>query len=321
MESASSIRHRPRLFAPTAPHAVHRLDVGGGHLLHVEESGHPDGLPVLVVHGGPGGGASPFMRRFFDPRRWRVILFDQRGCGRSTPHAAVEHNTTADLIADMERIRTHLGIERWMLFGGSWGATLSLLYAEAHPERVTRLILRGIFLMTAAELDWFYRGGAARFFPEAWEEFLAPIGKGGIGDPIAAYHALLFGEDPRRADEAALAWTLWESRLAALEAPAQGAVPLDFARAFARIENHYFIHRGFIEEGQILRDLHRITHIPAHVVQGRYDMICPPRTAWALVKDWPAATLEMVPAGHALTEPAIAAALVEAVARVALAGG
>ncbi len=321
MESASSIRHRPRLFAPTAPHAIHRLDVGRGHRLHVEESGTPDGLPVLVVHGGPGGGASPFMRRFFDPRRWRVILFDQRGCGRSTPHAAVAHNTTADLVADMERIRAHLGIERWMLFGGSWGATLSLLYAEAHPDRVTRLILRGVFLMTEAELDWFYRGGAACFFPEAWQDFLAPIRDSAESDPIAAYHALLFGDDPHRADEAALAWTLWESRLATLEAPFHGTVPLDFARAFARIENHYFTHRGFIEEGQILRDLPRIAHIPAHVVQGRYDMICPPRTAWALTRSWPAATLEMVPAGHALTEPAIAEALVEAVARAALVGG
>jgi proline iminopeptidase len=282
------------------PFDQRQLDVGDGHVLHVEQSGNPDGVPVIVLHGGPGGGCSPYMRRFFDPGHFRVVLFDQRGCGRSRPHAEVAANTTQHLIADIERIRRELGLGRVILFGGSWGATLAVAHAEAHPEAVSALVLRGVFLGRKSELDWFYGGGAARFFPDRWAEFQSVIPECERGDMIAAYHRRLFS-----------AWRIWENALAGLEIAGPGHAPPDYARAFARLENHYFVHGCFLEDEQLLRDRHRIEHIPAVVVQGRYDMVCPPQTAWQLVDGWNKAELRLVPAsGHALSEPRIAAELV-----------
>lgn len=287
------------------------LDVGDGHRLYVEQYGHPEGRPVLVLHGGPGGGCSPFMRRFFDPAHYRVVLFDQRGCGRSRPSASVSANTTPHLIADIERIRTDLGIDRWLLFGGSWGATLALAYAESHPAAVSGLILRGVFLGRQSELDWFYGGGAAQFFPDLWEQFQDPIPETERGDMIAAYHRRLFSEDAGRQGRYALPWLMWENALAGLQSAPVSHAPAEYARAFARLENHYFSNHCFLEPDQILRDRHRIEHLPAVIVQGRYDMVCPPATAHRLAKGWPGCDLRMVPAsGHALSEPRISAELV-----------
>ena len=294
------------------------LDTGDGHSVYVEQSGNPEGQPVIVCHGGPGGGSSPAMRRFFDPDHYRIILFDQRGCGLSRPVAGVENNTTAHLIRDMEMIRERLGIERWMIFGGSWGATLGLLYAQAHPDRVAALILRGVFLATRAELDWFYGGGAARFFPDLWAQFRLPIPVDEQDDLIAAYRKRLFcGEYPTEARYARV-WAMWENALATIDYDGLvGESPTDYARAFARLENHYFSHDCFIDEGQILRDRAKIEHIRAIIVQGRFDMICPPESAWRLKKGWRNAELRMVPAaGHALSEVGITAALVAATNRL-----
>ncbi|MFZ5750609.1 MAG: prolyl aminopeptidase [Pseudomonadota bacterium] len=288
------------------------LDVGEGHRLYVEQCGHPHGLPVVVLHGGPGGGCSPAMRRYFDPSYYRVILFDQRGCGRSRPHASVEANTTWHLVGDIERIRRALGIERWMVFGGSWGATLGLLYAQAHPDRVRHLILRGVFLMTRAELDWFYAGGAGQFWPDLWQTFAHAVPESERSDLIAAYHRRLFSGDLLEENRFARHWAGWENALASVEQDGNaGEAPTDYARAFARLENHYFANSGFLEEdGQILRDRRRIEHVPATIVQGRYDMICPPVSAWRLAQGWTLANLKMVPvAGHALSEPGISAEL------------
>lgn len=320
----------PSLYPAVEPFAVHALDVGGGHRLHVEECGNPDGLPVVVLHGGPGGGCSPAMRRYFDPRAFRAVLFDQRGCGRSRPHASVEENTTWHLVADIEAIREHLGIEAWACaFGGSWGATLALLYAQAHPERVRSLVLRGVFLLTAPELDWFYGGGAGAFWPDLWERFQAPIPPEERGDLIGAYHRRLFSGDTRDELRHARVWAGWENALASIDSESAGGplggfdAPADYARAFARIENHYFAHGGFLRPDQaILRNMDAIAHIPGVIVQGRYDMICPPQAAWSLARAWPAARLEMVArAGHALSEPGITAALVRAMDRLGEAMG
>ena len=287
------------------------LDAGDGHQLHVEQSGNPDGVPVIVLHGGPGGGCSPYMRRFFDPTHYRAILFDQRGCGRSRPHAEVAANTTPHLIADIEMIRRTLGIGRTILFGGSWGATLALAYAQTHPEVVDSLVLRGVFLGRRAELDWFYGGGAARFFPDRWAEFQAPIPEAERGDMIAAYHRRLFCGDTAREARFALPWLIWENALAGLEISTAGHAPADYARAFARLENHYFANGCFLEDNQLLRNRHLIEHIPAVIVQGRYDMVCPPDAAWELAQGWDKAELRLVPAsGHALSEPRITAELV-----------
>ena len=287
------------------------LDAGDGHQLHVEHSGNPDGVPVIVLHGGPGGGCSPYMRRFFDPTHYRAILFDQRGCGRSRPHAEVAANTTPHLIADIEMIRRTLGIGRTILFGGSWGATLALAYAQTHPEVVDSLVLRGVFLGRRSELDWFYGGGAARFFPDRWAEFQAPIPEAERGDMIAAYHRRLFCGDTAREARFALPWLIWENALAGLEISTAGHAPADYARAFARLENHYFANGCFLEDNQLLRNRHLIEHIPAVIVQGRYDMVCPPDAAWELAQGWDKAELRLVPAsGHALSEPRITAELV-----------
>ncbi len=287
------------------------LDAGDGHQLHVEQSGNPDGVPVIVLHGGPGGGCSPYMRRFFDPTHYRAILFDQRGCGRSRPHAEVAANTTPHLIADIEMIRRTLGIGRTILFGGSWGATLALAYAQTCPEAVESLILRGVFLGRRSELDWFYGGGAARFFPDRWAEFQAPIPEAERGDMIAAYHRRLFSGDQAQETRFAMPWLLWEDALAGLETSASGQAPPDYARTFARLENHYFANDCFLEDNQLLRNRHKIEHIPAVIVQGRYDMVCPPEAAWDLAQGWDKAELRMVAAsGHALSEPRITAELV-----------
>jgi proline iminopeptidase len=289
------------------------MEMPGGHRVYVEQCGKPDGVPVVVLHGGPGGGCSPGMRRFFDPSHYRVVLFDQRGCGRSSPNACVENNTTWDLVADIERIRTELRIDRWAVFGGSWGACLGLIYAQTHPERVKALVLRGVFTMTRAELRWFYGGGAGGFWPEQWKAFAQMIPEEERHDLIGAYHRRLFGPDQAEQTRFARAWAGWESSLAVLDpGEARGYPSSAYSLAFARLENHYFINGGFLDgDGHILRHMGRIAEIPGHIVQGRYDMICPPHTAHALHQAWPGSTLRMVTtAGHALSEPGISAELV-----------
>lgn len=311
------------LYPPIAPFDQRMLDVGDGHSVYVEQCGNPEGLPVVVLHGGPGGGCSPAMRRFFDPRRYRIILFDQRGCGRSRPHASVTQNTTWHLVRDIELIRQTLGIEKWVVFGGSWGATLSLIYAQSHPERAQALVLRGVFLMTRKELDWFYGGGAGRFWPETWDRFARLIPQEERGDMIAAYHKRLFSGDYATEVKYARAWASWENALASIYSNGNGGeAPGDYARAFSRLENHYFTHGGFLDyDGQILDQMERIADIPGYIVQGRYDMVCPPEAAWSVAQKWPAAKLRMVRnAGHALSEPGISAELVMIMDRIAQEG-
>ena len=302
------------LYPPIDPFDQRVLDVGDGHRIYVEQCGNPQGVPVLVLHGGPGGGCSPSMRRYFDPSVYRVVLFDQRGCGRSRPHAGIEANTTWHLVQDIETIRQTLGVERLVVFGGSWGATLSLIYAITHPESVAHLILRGVFLMTQAELDWFYGGGgAAAFFPDLWARFVEPIPKDERGDLVAAYGRRLFSGNLIEEGRHARIWANWENALASIHydgGVSEGAS--EYSRAFARLENHYFRNAGFLEhDGWILANRHRIEHIPAHVVQGRYDMICPPRAAVRLCDGWAKARLALIGmAGHALSEPGISEELV-----------
>lgn len=300
------------LYPMIDPFDQRMVDVGGGHRVYVEQCGNAQGVPVVVLHGGPGGGCSPAMRRYFDPSVYRIVLFDQRGCGRSLPHASVETNTTWHLVADIEHIRKLLGIDDWMVFGGSWGATLALIYAQTHPERVKHLILRGVFLMTQAELKWFYGGGAGRFWPDLWSDFIAPIPDEERGDLIAAYHRRLFSGDILSETRHARIWAGWENALASIDSVGMsGESPSDYARAFARLENHYFHNAGFLEtDGQILRDMAKIADIPSHIVQGRYDMICPPESAWRLAQGWRRAKLRLIPvAGHALSETGITAEL------------
>ena len=303
------------LYPPIDPFDQRVMDMGDGHRVYVEQCGRRDGIPVLVLHGGPGGGCSPSMRRYFDPSVYRVVLFDQRGCGRSRPHASVEDNTTWHLVADIERIRTVLGIDRFIVFGGSWGATLALVYAISYPDRVAHLMLRGVFLMTQAELDWFYGGGAGAFFPELWQGFAGAIPEAERHDLIGAYHRRLFSGNVMEETRFARIWANWENALASVhnDGPlAEG--PAEYARAFSRLENHYFRNAGFLDhDGWIMANRHRIAHIPAHVVQGRYDMICPPHTAWGLAQGWDRCTVKLVPlAGHALSEPGISEELVRA---------
>ncbi|WP_071675867.1 prolyl aminopeptidase [Nioella nitratireducens] len=301
------------LYPPIDPFDQRMLDVGDGHQIYVEQCGNPKGAPVVVLHGGPGGGCSPAMRRYFDPEVWRVILFDQRGCGRSRPHASTENNTTWHLVADIERIRAALDIDRWAVFGGSWGATLALVYAETHPEAAAFLALRGVFLATQRELDWFYGGGASQFWPDQWARFSKLVPEAERGDMIAAYNRRLFSGDVKQETRYARAWAAWENSLASVESDGNpGETPADYARAFARLENHYFVNKGFLEaDGQILRDLHKIDHVPGVIVQGRYDMICPPKSAHDLASGWRSGRLHMVrAAGHALSEPGISFELV-----------
>ena len=307
------------LFPPIQPFDHRMIDVGDGHHIYMEQSGRVDGLPVVVLHGGPGGGCSPAMRRYFDPAVYRVILFDQRGCGRSRPHASVEANTTWHLVADIEHIRESLGIDRWSVFGGSWGAALGLIYAIKHPEAVQNLILRGVFLMEDRELDWFYGGGAGAFWPENWAQFVNPIPEEERGDLINAYAKRLFSGERGEEIRFARRWAAWENGLASIASNgAGGEGPADFARAFARLENHYFIHRGWIDDGHILANAGVLANINTTIVQGRYDMICPPASAVRLHRALPNSDLRMIPmAGHALSEPGITSELVRVMKQIA----
>jgi proline iminopeptidase len=304
------------LYPPIEPHRVETLAVDELHRLHVEICGRDDGLPVVFLHGGPGAGCEPWHRRFFDPARYRIVLFDQRGCGRSRPHAALEANTTAHLLADMERIREHLGIDHWVVFGGSWGSTLALAYAETHPDRVLGLVLRGIFLCRPRDIEWFYQEGAGRLFPDYWEEYLAAIPEAERDDLVTAYHRRLTGDDEVARMAAAKAWSEWEGRTATLLPNA--AVVGHFqdphvALSLARIECHYFSHGSFLEPDQLIRDAGRLADIPGIIVHGRYDVVCPVEQAHALHRVWPQARLEVIPdAGHSAGEPGIVDALIRA---------
>ena len=308
------------LYPPIDPFDQRMMDVGQGHRIYVEQCGNPNGVPVVVLHGGPGGGCSPAMRRYFDPDIYHIILFDQRGCGRSRPHASVENNTTWHLVDDIEAIRASLDIDSWIVFGGSWGATLSLIYAQSHPDRTTHLVLRGVFLMTQAELDWFYGGGAGKFWPEVWDRFAGLIPEDERDDLIAAYAKRLFCGDMPTELKYAKAWSSWENALASINSNGSvGESPGEYARAFARLENHYFVNAGFLEtDGEILANMGLIAHIPGVIVQGRYDMICPPQAAYSIAQVWPACELDIIPnAGHTLSEPGITAGLVRAMDRIA----
>ncbi|MBL9052654.1 MAG: prolyl aminopeptidase [Tabrizicola sp.] len=307
------------LYPPIEPFDQRMIDMGDGHKVYVEQCGNPQGTPVVVFHGGPGGGCSPAMRRYFDPRAYRIVLFDQRGCGRSRPHASVTANTTWHLVEDIEVIRKQLGLDTFIAFGGSWGATLALVYAITHPARVRQLVLRGVFLMTKAELAWFYGGGAGAFFPDHWARFCEAIPTEERDDLIAAFHRRLFSGNLVEETRFGRIWAGWENALASIHNEgAFGESPSDYSRAFARLENHYFRNAGFLaEDGWILRERPRIDHIPAVIVQGRYDMVCPPGSAWALAKGWTGCDLRLIPmAGHALSEPAISEALVQEMDRL-----
>ncbi len=305
------------LYPEIEPYRTHRLAVDDIHELHVEECGNPEGLPVVFLHGGPGAGVSPYHRRFFDPARYRIVLFDQRGAGRSTPHAELRNNTTQDLVADIEKIRTHFGIERWVVFGGSWGSTLALAYAQAHAERALGLVLRGIFLGRPGELRWFNEldGGASWIFPERWERYLEYIPVEERDDMVEAYWRRLDSEDEAVRLAAAMAWGNWEGGSTTLlhdpNEPGNFANP-KAAISVARAEAHYFRHAFFMEANQLLRDIERVRHIPATIVHGRYDIICPVKSAYDLAKAWPEAQFHIVLAGHSAADPAIVDVLVQA---------
>jgi proline iminopeptidase len=316
-----------RTFYPELePYASGMLDVGDDQQLYWETSGNPDGKPVVFLHGGPGSGTNPNQRRLFDPEKYRIVLFDQRQCGKSLPHASdpdadLSANTTWHLVSDIEKLREHLDVERWMVLGGSWGSSLALAYAETHPDRVTELILRGIFTLRPVELDWFYEGGAAALFPDLWEGFLEQVPEDERGRLIKAYSRLLNDPDPAVHGPAAVAWSRWESSTITL-LPRPDVVASfteeQYAVAFARIENHYFMHLGWFEEEQLIRDAEKLRGIPSVIVQGRYDVCTPPMTAWDLHRAWPEAEFTMVPdAGHAFDEPGILDALIEATDRFA----
>jgi proline iminopeptidase len=304
------------LYPEIRPFHTEHLAVDDLHSLYVEQVGRREGLPALFLHGGPGAGCEPYHRRFFDPERYRVVLFDQRGCGRSTPHAELTSNTTWDLVADIEKIREHLGIERWLLFGGSWGSTLALAYAQAHPERVSGMVLRGIFLCRPQEIAWFYQHGTSRLFPDYWEDFVAPIDPAERDDMLAAYHRLLTGEDELRRLAAAKAWSTWEGRTATLLPDEQ--VAAHFAQAhvalsMARIECHYFRNDAFLKPNQLLEDAGRLAGIPGVIVHGRYDVICPLENAWELHQAWSGSELSIIAdAGHSAAEANTRRRLVEA---------
>jgi proline iminopeptidase len=313
---------RRTLYPELEPYNAGFLQVSGLHRVYFEESGNPDGKPAVFLHGGPGGGTVPDQRRFFDPERYRIVLFDQRGCGKSTPHAELQDNTTWDLVADIERVREHLNVQRWLVFGGSWGSTLALAYAQKHPRRVTEMVLRGIFLLRRSELRWFYQDGASALFPDAWERFLAPIPAAERGDLMKAYHKRLTSDDAAVRLEAARAWSVWEASTSYLRVNSEQierAGEDEFSLAFARIEAHYFVHRGFLErDNQLVENVPRIRNIPTVIVQGRYDVVCPPQSAWDLHRAWPEAELRFVDdAGHSAFEPGILHELVSATDRFA----
>jgi proline iminopeptidase len=309
------------LYPEILPYRAEHLAVDDRHSLYIEQVGHADGLPALFLHGGPGAGCEPYHRRFFDPARYRVVLFDQRGAGRSTPHADLQDNTTWDLVADIERVREHLGVDRWLVFGGSWGSTLALAYAEKYPERVRALVLRGIFLCRPHEIAWFYQQGASRLFPDYWEDFVAPVSPDERGDMLAAYHRLLTGDDELRRLVAARAWSVWEGRTATLlpdERVAGHFAQAHVALSMARIECHYFVNDAFMRPNQLLEDAGRLAGIPGVIVHGRYDVICPVENAWDLHRAWPESELAIVPdAGHSAAETTTRARLVEATDRFA----
>jgi proline iminopeptidase len=308
------------LYPEIEPYDTGMLKVSDLHTLYYEQSGNPNGKPVVFLHGGPGGGTNPKCRRFFDPAVYRIVLFDQRGCGKSTPHAELHENTTWNLVNDIERIRGHLGIDRWQVFGGSWGSTLALAYAQTHPERVTELVLRGIFMLRRWELEWFYQKGCDALYPDAWETYLKAIPEVEHGDLMSAYYRRLTSSDPIERVEAARAWSVWEGATSYLwqdESHIQSSGEDEFALAFARIECHYFVHGGFFEhDDQLLRNVDRIRKIPAVIVQGRYDVVCPMRSAWDLHRAWPEADLRIVQdAGHSAFEPGNISELIKATDR------
>ena len=309
------------LYPELKPYQRHSLKVSELHELYIDEAGDPDGVPVLFIHGGPGSGCDASSRRFYDPAFYRIVTFDQRGCGRSTPHGELSDNTTHDLIADMEAIREHLGIESWVLFGGSWGSTLSLLYAQHHPQRVKALILRGIFLCRQRDFDWLYKEGANRIFPDYWEEFIKPIPQSERGDLTQAYYSRLLGDDELLRMGVAKAWSAWEGNCSKLRpsstALAKFTKPHN-ALAMARIETHYFVNKGFIDENHILNSMQSIKDIPGRIVHGRYDMVCPLDNALSLHQQWPNSELVIVrDAGHSASEPATVDALIRVVADIA----
>ncbi|WP_250038273.1 prolyl aminopeptidase [Paractinoplanes maris] len=310
------------LYPAIEPYATHRIDVGGGHRLYVEEAGNPAGIPVVFVHGGPGSGLAPVMRRFFDPGRYRVILPEQRGAGRSTPRGELRDNTTWHLVEDLESIRERLGVPAWLVFGGSWGSTLGLAYAQNHPARVTGLILRGIYLVRRSERDWIYQSGLHHLQPEEWERFIDPIPAAERDDILAAYHRRLTGEDLEAARRCADAWMRWEAVNSSLT-PDPGLIATltadDTVLPAARILAHYVVNGGFFtSETQLLDGVDRIRHLPATIIQGRYDLCCPPVTAWDLARRWPEALLHMVAgAGHSSLEPGITDQLIRSTDRFA----
>jgi len=308
---------RRALFPETEPFAYGWAETGGVHEVYYEECGNPAGRPCVILHGGPGGAINPTMRRFFDPKRWRMMLFDQRGCGKSRPNASLVDNTTWALIEDIERLRQRVGCERWTVFGGSWGSTLALAYAATHPERVDALILRGVFALTQREVRWFYQDGACSLFPDAWERFLAPIPDAERGDLLGAYHRRLTHADPAVQREAASAWSRWEGDTISIRGPEARPSKFneaDFAVAFARIECHYFVNGGFFpSEGWLFEQVPRFSHLPGWIVQGRFDVVTPLETAWRLKNAWPNARFNLVwDAGHASTEPGVIDGLVRA---------
>ena len=309
------------LFPDIEPYDSGHLTVGGKHRIYYEQCGNPEGLPVVVLHGGPGGGTSPNLRSYFNPDGYRIILLDQRGCGKSTPHASedisLEDNTTWHLVADIEALRQKLGIDKWVVFGGSWGSTLSLAYALTHPDHVSGLILRGIFLVRKAELDWFYQEGASHLYPDIWEKFIAPIPESERGDLLSAYVKRLNGPDRAESVRCALAWSGWEGDTLSIDGPSEVASKFSdpaFALAFARIESWYFNNGGFFEsENWVLENIDRIRHIPGWIVQGRFDVVTPMATAWDLKKAWPEARFNLVKkAGHSSSDPGILEGLVAA---------
>ena len=310
-----------RTFYPAIePYDTGMLPVSPVHTLYYEQSGNPDGLPVVFLHGGPGGGTIPVYRQFFDPQAYRIVLFDQRGSGRSTPHANLEENTTWHLVADIERLREHLGIENWVVFGGSWGSTLALAYAQTHPERARALVLRGIFLCRRKEIRWFYQEGASAIFPDVWEQYARVIPESERGDFLSAYHRRLTSDDEHVRLEAARAWSVWEgstSKLFPDSSLIEHFGEPHLALALARIECHYFVNDAFFEtENQLIENVGKIRHIPAVIVQGRYDVVCPMMSAWELHRAWPEADLRVIAdAGHSATEPGTVSALVEATDR------
>ncbi len=321
---SAEVLHVPelrRLYPSIEPYEHGMLNVGDGHSIYFERVGTPGGTPAMFLHGGPGGGISAAHRRLFDPARYDVLLFDQRGCGRSVPHACVEANTTWHLVADIERLRAHLGVEKWVVLGGSWGSTLALAYAQAHPERISALILRGVYTLTRAEIDWFYQFGVSQMFPDKWALFQAPIPVAERHDMVAAYHRRLFGDDPLAQLEAAKAWAIWEGEtITLLPDPTFAARFRDgaYALAFARLENHFFTNRAWLAEGQLLANADRLAGIPGTIIHGRYDMPCPARYAYALHQAWPEADFHLIEgAGHAWTEPGILDRLIWATDRYA----